>query len=85
MVVEFSFCRFIHDLLNPFQYFCIEERNDDLTKSIERQTKMTSKQNKKKMFMKLFSSLNVKIFGYSKGVKGFHFEIKSLGNFDCTN
>ena len=48
MVVVFSFCTVIHDLLKLFQYFCIEEeRNGDLTKSIERLTKMTSKQNKK--------------------------------------
>ena len=81
MVVEFSFCRFIHDLLNLFQYFCIEERNGDLTKSIERQTNMTSKQNK--MFMKLFSCF--KFFGYSKAFKDLHFDVKRLGNFDCTN
>ena len=40
MVVEFPFFSFIHNLLILFQYFCIEERNGDLTKSIERQTKI---------------------------------------------
>ena len=40
MVVEFSFFCFIHDLLILIQCFCIEERNGDLTKSIERQTKI---------------------------------------------
>ena len=72
MVVEFSSCRCAKlfqnfHKKNNIDFFSIAERKNDLTKSIQKQ------QNEKKI-MKLFSSLNFKIFGYSKAFKDLHFD-----------